>query len=79
MVSINTIVEIFIALLVIGAIFGVMFGILWYIEVKYPSMKPWFDIIRIILVVLLGLALIGMLLAFSGHPVVRFDTTTRSP
>lgn len=70
--SIDTVVAIFIALLVVGAIFGVMFAILWYIGTKYPSAGPWLDVIRIVLVVLGGLVIIFMLLDFSGHPVIHF-------
>ncbi len=72
--GIDMIVSVFITLLVIGAIFGIMFGILWYIESKYPSMNAWFNIIRIVLVVLLGLVLIFMLLSFAGHPVIDFNS-----
>jgi hypothetical protein len=76
-VGIDTVVSIFITLLVIGAIFGVMFGVLWYIGTKYPSATPWLNIIRIVLVVLLGLVLIGMLLAYSGHPIIDFNQRAR--
>lgn len=72
--NIDTVVAIFIALLVVGSIFGVMFGILWYIETKYPSAGPWLNIIRIVLVVLGGLVIIFMLLDFAGHPVINFNS-----
>lgn len=75
--SIDTVVAIFVTLLVFGAIFGVMFGILWYIGTKYSSATPWLNIIRVVLVVLGGLVLIFMLLAFAGYPVIDFRTHQR--
>jgi len=70
--SIDTVVAIFLFLLIVGAIFACMFGITYLTAKTFPVTAYWMSILRYILMVLLLLAVIFYLLDLSGHPVIDF-------
>ncbi len=68
--SLETVVEVVIFLIVVSLVFGLLFWLTRYIEGEWPTTAPSMKIIRVILVILAVLVLIGMLLSFAGHPIL---------
>lgn len=71
MFSIESIVRIVLYLLGAGLIFGLLMYLIDYVSTQFPSVGPFAKFARIALVVLAVLVLIGVLLSFMGHPIVR--------
>lgn len=78
-ISIETVVSLVIYLLVIGLVLALLHWLIGYIEAQFPAVQPFGKIARIILVVLAVLILIGIVLSFAGHPVVRFAEIPAAP
>ena len=68
-ISIEAVVSLFIYLLCGGLIFWLLFFLLNYIAPPEPFNK----VLRVMLMVCAVLVLIGVLLSFMGHPVVRLS------
>lgn len=68
MFSIDSVVTAIVYLLVCGAIFWLLNWLIGYVGVPEPFNKA----ARIILAVAAVLVLIGLLLSFVGHPLVRW-------
>ncbi len=71
-IGLDTVVEIFIFLMIAGGVFACMFGITWVTEKTWPETAPWMKIVRWALIVLALLVVIFFLLDLSGHPIVEF-------
>lgn len=71
MFSIESIVHLVLYLLGAGLIFALLTYLITYVESQFPSMGPFAKFAKIALVVLAVLVLIGVILSFMGHPVVR--------
>ena len=56
-----------------GAVFGLLMYLIGYICREFPSIDPFDKFARIFLVVAMVLVLIGLVLGFLGHPIVRFS------
>ena len=72
MINLDTIVAIFIFLMIAGGIFACMFGITYLTERTWPVTAQWMRIVRYVLLVLLLLAIIFFLLDLGGHPIIAF-------
>lgn len=70
--SIEDVVWTIIWILCVGAIFGLLMYLITYVETNFPTMQPFGRFARIVLVVLGVLVLIGFILSFMGHPIIRF-------
>ena len=71
-ISIEQVVWFILYILGVGMIFGLLMWLITYVEANFPSMQPFGRFARIALVILGVLLLIGIILAFMGHPIVRF-------
>lgn len=71
MFSIESVVRLVLYLLGAGLIFALLMYLINYVSSEFPSMGPFAKFARIALVVLAVLVLIGVLLSFMGHQVVR--------
>ena len=68
MISIETVVQVVIYLIVVGAIFWLLFWLIGYCGIPEPFNK----FARVFLVVCAVLILISILLSLVGHPIIRF-------
>ena len=73
MFSIEGVVMFVLYLLGCGLIFGLLMYLINYVSGQFPSMEPFAKFARIGLVILAVLVLIGIILAFMGHPIVSFN------
>jgi len=69
-VSIESVVGVFIWLLIVGGIFALMFYLTYYISRVFPASAPWIRLVRVILVILAVFVAIFFLLSLLGHPVL---------
>jgi cobalamin synthase len=67
MLEISTLISLVIYLIVIGLVFGLLWWLISYIGLPAPFAK----VVQVILAVLSVLILIGVLLNFIGHPLIR--------
>jgi hypothetical protein len=58
--------------LIFIAIVGLLNYLIDYLGANVPGMAPYVWIAKVVLVVGVVLALIGMLLGLAGHPVIRW-------
>lgn len=72
MIDLRTIVYLFLFLLGCGAVFGLLFYLVHYIEREFPSNPLFFKAARIFLVVAAVLVLIGVILDFMGFGIIRW-------
>ena len=72
MISIESVVMAVLYLLGCGVVFALLMYLVNYVCGQFPSMEPFAKFARILLVVLAVLVLIGLVLSFMGHPIVRF-------
>lgn len=70
MVAIEDVVWVILYLIGAGAVFGLLFYAVTYCEKEFPSATPIFRFARIFLVLAAVFVLIGIILAFMGHPIV---------
>ncbi len=70
-VSIETVVTFVLYLLGCGLIFALLFYLINYVEGNFPDVAMFAKFARIGLVILAVLVLIGVILAFMGHPIVQ--------
>jgi amino acid transporter len=68
-ISLEAVVALVIYILVAGMVFGLLTWLTYYVEKEWPPSAPFAKIARVVLVILAVLVLIGILLAFIGHPV----------
>lgn len=73
MISIEGAVMVIIYLIVGGLIFGLLWWLIDYCAIPEPFNK----IARVVLAVLAVLVVIGILLSFIGHPIIRAGETIR--
>ncbi len=71
MFSIESIVHLVLYLLGAGLIFGLLMYLIDYVSSQFPTMGPFAKFAKIALIVLAVLVLIGVILSFMGHPIVR--------
>lgn len=71
-ISIESVVWFVLYLLGVGMIFGLLLWLIGYVEMNFPTIQPFGRFARIALVILAVLILIGVILAFMGHPIIRF-------
>lgn len=71
MVSIEGIVAVVLYLLGAGLIFGLLNYLIDYVIANFPTASPFGKFAKIALIILAILVLIGVILGFMGHPVVR--------
>jgi hypothetical protein len=69
--SIQSVVYLVVYLLGAGIIFGLLLYLIDYVSSQFPSMGPFAKFAKIALMVLAVLVLIGVILSFMGHPIVR--------
>lgn len=72
MFSIESIVHLVLYLLGAGLIFALLMYLINYVSTEFPTMGPFAKFAKIALVILAVLVLIGVVLSFMGHPIVRF-------
>lgn len=73
MISLEDVVWAVLYLLGAGLIFGLLFWLISYCEKEAsPSATVFFKFARIFLVVAAVFVLIGMILAFMGHPLIAW-------
>ena len=70
-ISIEAVVHFVLYVLGVGLIFGLLFWLISYVEREFPSISLFAKFARIGLVILAVLVLIGIVLSFMGHPIVR--------
>lgn len=68
-ITLESVVALVIYILVAGLVFGLLTWLTHYVEREWPMAAPFTKVARVVLVVLGVLVLIGILLAFVGHPV----------
>jgi uncharacterized membrane protein YGL010W len=72
MISIETVVWFVIYMLGAGLIFGLLVYLINYVSEQFPSMAPFAKFAKIGLMICAVLILIGVVLQFMGHPIIRF-------
>lgn len=70
MITIESVVWLFLFLLGCGLVFGLLYYLVGYIESQFPDMPLLYKACRILLVVLAVLLLISVILDLMGHPVI---------
>lgn len=70
MIAIETLVWVFLFLLGCGAIGGLLFYLVTYLEREFPGYPLFFKAARILLVVMAVLVLVFLILDLMGHPIV---------
>lgn len=75
MISIETVVWLFLFLLGCGLIFGLLLYLVRYCEREFADYPMFFKAARIFLVFMAVLVLIGVILDLMGHPIVRWRST----
>ena len=73
MFSIETVVRFIVYILGVGIIFGLLHGLICYVETKFPTTEPFIKFAHIALAIFGVLILIGIILSAMGHPIIRFD------
>ncbi len=70
--SLETVVELVVFLIIAGAVLGLLYYLIYFVESQFPSppMALFCKVARVALVILAVLVLIGMLLSFAGHPIL---------
>jgi hypothetical protein len=71
-ISLESVVWAVFYLLCAAAIFGILFAVVAYCEKEFAGAGIFFKFLRIFLVVAAAFVLIFIILAFMGHPVIRF-------
>lgn len=71
MFSIESVVYLVMYLLGAGVIFGLLLYLINYVSAEFPTMGPFAKFAKIALVVLAVLVLIGVVLSFMGHQIIR--------
>jgi uncharacterized membrane protein YGL010W len=71
MVGIETVVWFVLYLLGVGLIFGLLTYLINYVAGQFPGIEPFAKFARIGLMILAVLVLIGVILHFMGHPLIR--------
>ena len=73
MFSIEAVVMFVLYLLGVGLIFGLLNFLIGYVAGQFPGIEPFAKFAKIGLMILAVLVLIGIVLAFMGHPVIAFN------
>jgi hypothetical protein len=70
-ISIEGVVSFVFWLIIVAAVFGLLYWLLCYLESQFNPGAPFFKIGRVVLVILGVFVLIGVILSLAGHPVFR--------
>ena len=73
MFSIEGVVMFVLYMLGCGLIFGLLFLLIDYVSSQFTVLAPFGKFAKIGLMILAVLVLIGVILAFMGHPIVTFN------